>query len=190
LERCKNCFATGLVTTAIKQILQAGAVLFHVPVQGLEPGANLGNRPPTGVLETAPCPAQQGSQETRAGIFPQRRADGHAGLDEGVAALFGVNLALIVYHLKRRFQLPNGKFGASTIGSMVAATAGAGCASCGTLVLGSFLSSAGVLGMPLILPFDGQELLVISIALLLISIYGLVKSRQTAAVCAADAVNH
>jgi hypothetical protein len=107
-----------------------------------------------------------------------------------LAALFGVNLALIVYHLKRRFQLPNGKFGASTIGSMIAATAGAGCASCGTLVLGSFLSSAGVLGMPLILPFDGQELLVVSIALLLISIYGLVKSRQTAAVCAADAVNH
>lgn len=100
-----------------------------------------------------------------------------------MSLLFGVNTALLAYYFVQRRSLPAAKASATTVGGVVAAVFGIGCSACGTLVLSAILSSVGATGLLALLPLGGGEFLLISIALLAVSIYWIAQSIQTSVVC-------
>lgn len=101
-----------------------------------------------------------------------------------MSLLFGINLMLLLYSLRtREHGIAAGTRG-MTVGALVSALFGAGCASCGTYLLGATLASVGASGVLSLLPLGGQELLLVSIALLIVSIIWTAKSTQVAALCA------
>ncbi len=108
----------------------------------------------------------------------------------GIAALFGVNLAMIVYYLKRRTALveksglPAGKAGIATgfLGAL-GGILGTGCAACGSFVLTSGFSLIGAGGALALLPFGGAEFGILGVLLLVFSIYLTAKQIQNPAVC-------
>jgi len=82
--------------------------------------------------------------------------------------LFGLNVALFSFYYKKRKKYVGGT---ASIGGMMAGLLGIGCASCGSVLLSLF----GFSGAVLFLPFKGEEFNVLSIVLLLISSYVLMK---------------
>lgn len=85
------------------------------------------------------------------------------------AVLVGVNLALVTYHLREhQVSLRGGSGGA---GGVVLGTFGAGCASCGSALLAGVLSLFGASGLLAVLPLDGLEFALLSVVLLVLSIY-------------------
>jgi hypothetical protein len=86
-----------------------------------------------------------------------------------VAALAGVDVAMVAYHFREH------GFGAressgSTVGLVLGAL-GAGCAACGSALLAGLLSLFGVAGAATLLPLDGLEFSLLALAALLLSIY-------------------
>lgn len=106
-----------------------------------------------------------------------------AGLIVAASILFGINIALLVYSLIHRPRLLPARAQGSTVVALVSAALGAGCASCGTYLLGAILASAGASGILAFLPLGGQELLVVSIGLLIVSIVWVARSLQKEGVC-------
>ncbi|MGH7930964.1 MAG: hypothetical protein ACREQV_24595 [Candidatus Binatia bacterium] len=98
--------------------------------------------------------------------------------------LFGINLGLFAFYVERKRSLPHVAEGTSTLGGLIAAIFGVGCASCGTFVLGAVLSSAGAGSLLALLPLGGHEFLIISVGLLVASIYALTRSIESSNVCA------
>jgi|SRR3989344_325387 len=98
--------------------------------------------------------------------------------------LFGINAALFAFYVQRKRSLPHVAEGTSTLGGLIAAIFGVGCASCGTFILGATLSSVGAGGLLALLPFGGHEFLIISVVLLAASMYALTRSIETSNVCA------
>lgn len=64
-----------------------------------------------------------------------------------IAALFGINVAMVAYYFAQRKQLVRQTGIAASFGGLVSGILGIGCAACGTLVLGSpaFFSRRGKL---------------------------------------------
>lgn len=88
-----------------------------------------------------------------------------------VPLLFGMDIAMIVYFLRRRrAQLPRGEIAAGVGGAASGAIA-AGCAACGSFLLVTILSFFGATGALALLPLRGGELGLLSVALLLLSIF-------------------
>lgn len=100
------------------------------------------------------------------------------------AGLFGVNAGLLAFYAQRKRALPPVAEGTLTLGGLVAAVLGVGCASCGTFVLGAALSSVGAAGLLALLPLGGQEFLIVSLALLAVSTYAMARSIESSKVCA------
>ncbi len=100
-----------------------------------------------------------------------------------VSLVFGVNIALLLYSF-RRGQQSKLSAGAGTFGGLLTAVFGAGCASCGTYLLGATLASLGASGLLSFLPLGGQEFLLGSIVLLTASVVWVSKSIQASKVCA------
>ena len=88
-----------------------------------------------------------------------------------VAALLGVDLALVGYHL-REHGLSVESGGGSAVGVLLG-TLGAGCAACGPAVLVGLLSLVGATGALTLLPFEGLELTGLAALALLLSIFWL-----------------
>lgn len=100
-----------------------------------------------------------------------------------VPLLFGVDIAMIVYFLRRRrARLPRGEIAASVGGAASGAVA-AGCAACGSFLLITILSFLGASGALTLLPLKGGELGLLSIALLLLSIFLIARKIVAPAVC-------
>lgn len=100
-----------------------------------------------------------------------------------VPLLFGIDVALIVYFLRRRrAQLPRGEIAAGVGGAASGAIA-AGCAACGSFLLITILSFLGASGALALLPLRGGELGLLSIALLLLSIFLIARKIVAPAVC-------
>lgn len=96
------------------------------------------------------------------------------------SALFGVNISLLVYHLRRdRVTIRDGS--GSALG-IVFGTLGAGCAACGTVVLAAVLSLFGLGGAATLLPFEGLEFAALALATLILSIYWLADGMRGATV--------
>ena len=86
-----------------------------------------------------------------------------------VAALLGVDLAMVAYHVREHgLTLESG--GGSAVGALLG-TLGAGCAACGPAVLVGLLSLFGAAGALTLLPFEGLELTGLAAVALLLSIF-------------------
>lgn len=100
-----------------------------------------------------------------------------------IALLFGVNLALTIYFLRRK--LSGVKRGGMATGFMGIASGvlGMGCAACGSLLLTSGLSFVGASGVLAFLPLSGGEFGILGVILLSASIYLTAKQIQNPVVC-------
>lgn len=99
-----------------------------------------------------------------------------------MSILFGVNASLFLHYLVNRKKLPK-KEGIGELGAFASGMLGVGCASCGSFLLGSILASVGASGAILLLPLRGEELTVLSIALLSFSIYWISRAMQPKETC-------
>lgn len=101
-----------------------------------------------------------------------------------IAVLFGVNVVLLAYYLKK-VRVSNG---ISTLGGvglvgLMSGFLGIGCAACGTFILSSVLVLVGAGGLLAYLPFGGEEFGFIGIGLLLYSLYATSKKITEPNVC-------
>ncbi|MBI5612218.1 MAG: hypothetical protein HY942_03985 [Gammaproteobacteria bacterium] len=100
-----------------------------------------------------------------------------------VPVLFGMDVAMIVYFARqRRARLARGEIAAGLGGAASGAIA-AGCAACGSFLLLPVLSFLGAAGALALLPLGGAELGLLSIALLLLSIYLIARKIALPPVC-------
>ncbi len=87
----------------------------------------------------------------------------------GVAALVGVDVALLGYHLARRG--PSARSSGSGLVGVVFGILGAGCAACGSVVLAGVLSLVGGAGALTALPLDGLEFALVGAVPLVLSVF-------------------
>ena len=97
------------------------------------------------------------------------------------ALLAGINLALLVFYLRKRMAVGR-ELGASA-GGLIVSALGVGCASCGSVLLASLLGfSAGAAALAA-LPFQGAEFTLAGIGLIAASIVMLAKKINDPLVC-------
>lgn len=101
-----------------------------------------------------------------------------------VAMLTGLNLMFVLERL--RTVRSSGKMHLAVGGSSLLGIVGSGCASCGLPIL-AFLGLGGAAAS---LPFRGMELSILTVALLSVSLYILVKGRERQAVCAVGTMEY
>lgn len=100
-----------------------------------------------------------------------------------IPLLFGVDIAMIAYYLKRkRVKLPRGEIAAG-LGGAASGVVAAGCAACGSFLLVTLLSFLGASGALALLPLGGGELGLLSIALLVLSIFLIARKIVAPVVC-------
>ena len=93
-----------------------------------------------------------------------------AGYTIAIAVLFGINAAMIVYLLKQKRVAAAGQNIAIGSGGVASGVLGIGCAACGSLILGGALPSLGAAGALAMLPLNGEEFGILSVALLVVSL--------------------
>jgi hypothetical protein len=86
-----------------------------------------------------------------------------------LALLLGVDVAFLAFYMRTRFRL--GRSAGMSIGGLIAGLLGIGCASCGSVVVASFLGAGASAGFLNILPLKGQEFGFLGIALILAGIF-------------------
>jgi len=88
-----------------------------------------------------------------------------------LAILFGLNISLVTYYIKRQktFIKRNGM--ATSAGGLVSGMLGIGCAACGTVALGPLLSLFGASALLTIMPFGGEEFGILGVLIISLSIY-------------------
>ncbi|SDM46306.1 hypothetical protein SAMN04487949_1748 [Halogranum gelatinilyticum] len=86
-----------------------------------------------------------------------------------IAALVGVDIAMVVYHFREHGVSPRESSG-SAVGVLLG-TLGAGCAACGSVLLAGLFSLVGASGLLLLLPFDGLEFTFLALFPLVLSMY-------------------
>jgi len=100
-----------------------------------------------------------------------------------ISILFGLNVSIVTYYIiDYKNKLEKSGVTTSTFGIIIGAF-GIGCASCGSLVLTSFLSLLGIGGSLAFLPFGGQEFGFIGVVLLSLSTYLLLKKISKPKIC-------
>ncbi len=93
-----------------------------------------------------------------------------AGYTIAIAILFGINVAMIVYLVRRsRGNVGKGNVLAGS-GGVVSGVLGLGCAACGSFLLTAALSSFGAAGAVALLPLRGGEFGLISVPMLVVSL--------------------
>jgi hypothetical protein len=102
-----------------------------------------------------------------------------------IAGFFGINIALLVYYIRKVRSGIRGisSTGAVGIGGLVSGMFGIGCAACGTFLLAPVLSLFGAAGLLASLPFGGEEFGFLGVVLLGYSMYRLAKQINTPMVC-------
>jgi len=100
-----------------------------------------------------------------------------------ISLLFGINLAMIVYFMRRR--VTEIKQDGATIGFFGIASGifGMGCAACGSFLLMSALSLFGASSILAFLPLGGAEFGLLGVALLTLSIRAVSRQVQNPEVC-------
>jgi len=104
-----------------------------------------------------------------------------------ISILFGINISLLAYYINsvRGGSVELQKTGVAGIGGLIFGLFGIGCAACGTFVLSSLLALFGATGLLAFLPFGGQSLAFIGVALLIYSIYSITRKMKSPLVCEA-----
>ncbi len=93
-----------------------------------------------------------------------------AGYTIAIAVLFGINAAMVVYLLKQKRVAAAGQNIAIGSGGMASGVFGIGCAACGSLFVGAILPALGASGALAMLPLNGEEFGILSVALLFLSL--------------------
>ena len=88
-----------------------------------------------------------------------------------VAALTGVDVALVAYHL-REHRVSASEGGGSLV-AVVLGTLGAGCAACGSVLLAGVFAAVGAGGLLTLLPLEGLEFALLALVALILSVYWL-----------------
>lgn len=99
-----------------------------------------------------------------------------------IATLFGVNIAMAVYYFKNK-GVALKQSGATGFLGAFAGFLGVGCSACGSVALSFFSSFIGIGGALAYLPFGGRELAVLSIFLLVLSIYQISRNISAPRTC-------
>ncbi|RJQ28539.1 hypothetical protein C4571_03280 [Candidatus Parcubacteria bacterium] len=99
-----------------------------------------------------------------------------------IAILFGVNLAMTLYLLKKDKALRRGGVATSVSGT-VSGMFGIGCAACGSYLAGSALSLVGASGALALLPLRGGEFGILGVVLLATSIFFATRKITVPATC-------
>ena len=106
-----------------------------------------------------------------------------AGYTIAIAVLFGVNIAMVVYFLKRtRARLARQDLAAGFCG-VASGALGIGCAACGSFILSTILSSLGAAGALTILPFRGGEFGILSVVFFVPSLILISKKIAAPLIC-------
>ncbi len=100
-----------------------------------------------------------------------------------IAILFGINLSMIVYFLRRKINDVRQSGVATGFFGITSGVIGMGCAACGSFLLTSVLSLFGASGILAFLPLAGGEFGIIGVILLATSLYMTAKQIQNPAVC-------
>tara|TARA_B100002051_G_scaffold276795_1_gene328271 strand:- start:1763 stop:2239 length:477 start_codon:yes stop_codon:yes gene_type:complete len=101
-----------------------------------------------------------------------------------VALLFGLNIALLVYYIRRRQgPVTEKKAQIASIGGAVSAFLGIGCAACGSVVLTAVFGLAGAGAVLTFLPLHGLEFGLVGIFSLSLAIRYLAKKINDPLVC-------
>lgn len=93
-----------------------------------------------------------------------------------VAALVGVDVAMLAYHLREHGRSA-GEGVAGTAGAVLGAL-GAGCGACGAVLVTGVLSLFGATGVLTLLPLDGLELTLAALVVLVLSVYWLAEGLR------------
>lgn len=88
-----------------------------------------------------------------------------------IAALFGINVALLVYYFRTRRVAQSLSGATLSAGGLISGVFGIGCAACGTFLLTSLLALFGAGGLLTLLPFGGEEFGFLGVGLLAYSVY-------------------
>lgn len=99
-----------------------------------------------------------------------------------VAVLFGLNTAVTVHYLRRR--LASGSTGGLGAAGLLAALLGAGCSACGAVVLSFLVGTAATASFVAELPLGGQELNLLAVTVLAVSLTVTARKLAAPAVCA------
>jgi len=99
-----------------------------------------------------------------------------------IAFLFGVQIALLWYYIRRR-QGGGSVAGATSLSGVISGFFGIGCAACGSLLITSLFSLIGAAGLLALLPLRGQEFSLLGIALIVFSIYLLAQKLADPLTC-------
>lgn len=100
-----------------------------------------------------------------------------------IAILFGINLSMLVYFLRRRVaEVKQGGIATGIFG-IASGVVGIGCAACGSFLLTSILSLVGASWILSFLPLRGAEFGILGVILLSISLYMTAKKIQNPAIC-------
>ncbi|MDP3735147.1 MAG: hypothetical protein Q8R39_01830 [bacterium] len=106
-----------------------------------------------------------------------------AGYTIAIAMLFGANVTMIVYFLKRtRRRLQGQEIAAGTLG-VASGALGIGCAACGSFLLSTVLSAVGAAGALAILPLHGGEFGILGVVLLVFSLVIIAKKIASPLIC-------
>lgn len=100
-----------------------------------------------------------------------------------IPILFGVNVAMMLYFLKRRIVAAKQMAAGVGFLGMASGVLGIGCAACGSFILTSVLSSFGAAGALFLLPLHGGEFGILGVVLLGLSIALVGKQIQNPLVC-------
>ncbi len=100
-----------------------------------------------------------------------------------IAILFGMNVSMITYFLRRRIDdVRQAGLGTGLLG-ITSGVLGMGCAACGSFLLTSILSLSGASWLLSYLPLDGAEFGILGVILLAVSLYLTAKKIRNPAVC-------
>jgi len=100
-----------------------------------------------------------------------------------IAILFGINVAMVIFFLRRRLTSIKQSGVALGFFGILSGILGVGCAACGSFLIVTLITWSGVGALVAALPLKGGEFGVISIILLLISLYQTAKQIEDPLVC-------
>lgn len=100
-----------------------------------------------------------------------------------IAILFGMNVALFAYFIRRQKALIKSTNSAASIGGLVSGLFGIGCAACGTFILSWVLGFIGIAGVISYLPLGGEEFGILGVVLLVYSVVATANKINSPQVC-------
>jgi hypothetical protein len=104
-----------------------------------------------------------------------------AWLVGAVAVLFGLNAAVAIHYLRRRAA--EARAGGAALGGIIVAVIGAGCSSCGAIVLSTLLGAGASAAFVARLPLGGAEFSFLAVVILGATLLVTAHKASQAAVC-------